>query len=465
VLLALLFVAGPSGCAALTNPVLEGVPVRRLPPELLGPSKNETVTIPLTALEQPHPDVYRLDAGDVLGIYIEGVLGSERPRAGELPAPPPVHFPESIRQNPTFGYPIAVRPDGTLALPLVRPIPVRGLSVAEAQDAITRAYVQAEVLRPGRERVLVDLARARTFRVMVFRQEIGGFSSGPEGVTGIALAGAQTKRGSGHVVDLPAYENDVLHALSETGGLPGLDACNEVVVMRSPSDRDRQAVEAELQKDNHAHLEAALAGVSCPVIKIPLRVKPGTVPPPRLEDVLLHTGDVVFIEARELDRFYTGGLLPAGEYPLPRDRDLDVVQAVAMLRGPLVSGGFGIAGGGEAISNDTSVIAGGPNVFPVVPVPPLAFGSPSPSLLTIIRRTPCGGVVPIRVDLNKAMRDPRERILVKAQDVLILQETPGEAVARYLSQQINFRFVFNLFQSSTGTGTATGTFLNGSASP
>ncbi len=41
-----------------------------------------------------------------------------------------------------------------------------------------------------------------------------------------------SKRGSAHVVDLPAYENDVLHALSISGGLPGYDAFNEVWVLR-----------------------------------------------------------------------------------------------------------------------------------------------------------------------------------------------------------------------------------------
>src|SRR5205085_1445265 len=64
-----------SGCAALTNPLAEGVPVRRLPPELVPPPRNGQETIPLTLLRQPRPDVYRLAPGDVLGVYIEGILG------------------------------------------------------------------------------------------------------------------------------------------------------------------------------------------------------------------------------------------------------------------------------------------------------------------------------------------------------------------------------------------------------
>src|SRR5690349_365979 len=122
VVLAVLLAAVVGGCQAFTNPVADGVPVHRLPPEVRGHSRDDTVTIPLTVLEQPRPDVYRLDAGDILGVYIEGVLGADRPRPGEAPAPPPIHFPESVWLNPSFGYPIQVREDGTVSLPLVPPI-------------------------------------------------------------------------------------------------------------------------------------------------------------------------------------------------------------------------------------------------------------------------------------------------------------------------------------------------------
>jgi hypothetical protein len=41
-----------SGCAALSNPVADGVPVNRLPPEVFGKRKNDERTIPLTLLRQ-----------------------------------------------------------------------------------------------------------------------------------------------------------------------------------------------------------------------------------------------------------------------------------------------------------------------------------------------------------------------------------------------------------------------------
>src|SRR5260370_40042061 len=57
------------GCAALTNPVADGVPVRHLPEELLDPTKADEETIPLTTLGQPRPPAYRLEPGDVSGVY------------------------------------------------------------------------------------------------------------------------------------------------------------------------------------------------------------------------------------------------------------------------------------------------------------------------------------------------------------------------------------------------------------
>ncbi len=45
--------------------------------------------------------------------------------------------------------------------------------------------------------------------------------------------------------------------------------------------------------------------------------------------MVLKEGDVVYIESREAESFYTGGLLPGGESRFPRDNDLDVLGAMA----------------------------------------------------------------------------------------------------------------------------------------
>src|SRR5262249_60035794 len=80
------------------------------------------------------------------------------------------------------------------------------------------------------------------------------------------------RRGTGAVVDLPAYENDVLNALTRTGGLPGLDAMNEVVIQRG-SFRDRADAACAIQalRDN----QPVPRGAGIEVIPIPVRLRPG----------------------------------------------------------------------------------------------------------------------------------------------------------------------------------------------
>src|SRR5206468_2903241 len=67
-----------SGCAALSNPTADGIPVRRLSPELLGKARVDQKTIPLSLLRQERPDIYRLGPGDILGVYIPTILGDPK---------------------------------------------------------------------------------------------------------------------------------------------------------------------------------------------------------------------------------------------------------------------------------------------------------------------------------------------------------------------------------------------------
>jgi hypothetical protein len=265
--------------------------------------------------------------------------------------------------------------------------------------------------------------------VLVLRQEASSFMTSPE-----ARPMPSSKFGMGYEVDLPAGENDVLHALARTGGLPGLDAYNEVIIQRGcfrlPTERAAVMQGLGRVRGDASPLAALASGGE--VIRIPLRAPCGQGPMIRPEDVVLHSGDVVFLEARDCEVIYTGGLLPPGMHILPRDRDLDALEVVSFIRGPLFNGAFG-----------------GSNLSGALIQP--GIGNPSPSQLTVVRRTPNGGQVAIRVDLRRATRQPSERLILKAGDVLILQETPGEAMARYFSQTF---FNFNLlWRAVNGTNT------------
>jgi hypothetical protein len=408
-----------SGCAALTNPVANGVPARLLPDELLAESREGFEPIPLTLLRQPPPENYILAEGDTLGIYIGGVLGSEE-------TPPPVNIPDTTDLPPSVGYPFPIRENGTISLPYIDPVKVAGMTIEQAQDAVTRAYLDKQILRPEEVRILVTLMRPRYVKVLVLRDDSQQrqLSLQTESLLGLGTSTTQIgggRQSTGMVIELPAYQNDVLNALTRSGGLPGLESTQEVIVQRGYWDGRSDPTTGNYGQPSQADL-GANADARRRIIRIPMRTRIGeqlSIPP---DDIILRNGDIVMVRARDPEFYYTGGLLPSEEIPLPNDYNLTVVEAVLKGRGPLLNGGL------SASNLSGAVIQAG-------------VGNPSPSLLAVLRQTPNGGQVTIRVDLNEAVRDPRENLIVQAGDILILQETPDEAITRYFTQV----FQINLF--------------------
>jgi hypothetical protein len=517
-----------AGCGALRP--LRGIPSNYYPAQLEGTPRTGRQTIDLSLLRQTPPDHYLLDSGDVLGVIAEGVLG----RPEDVP---PVYYPTEKDVPPSLGYPIPVREDGTISLPYAPPLPVRGLTVAQAENLIRDTYtVRKQILRPGEDRILVSLQRPRTYSVLVIRQEAQGQELGGQGAQPGTLLPGVLKRGTGKQVQLVAYKNDVLHALAETGGLPGLDAENTIYVIRRSrpahrhhgpegampyhashttqegveqvsytdewSDlmpaggnvRQAQAEEGEYvpapteapvgvpggfvppraapahpggyvngggppggHAPSHGHAPydapqygpqsygapsypqqlapapapdampqglpqeyAATFGRNAEIIRIPIRLHPGETPDFSEHDVVLADGDIVFIETRETEVFYTGGLLGGGQYMLPRDYDIDIIEAISIAsgRGSNGGGGGGFAnpiGGVSSLNQDISVGA---------------------SDVVILRKTPDGNLIPIRVDLKRADRDPKHRVRILPGDYIVLQYKPHEAVAAFIERNL-----------------------------
>jgi len=400
---------GP-GCAAISNPVADGIPVSRLPDELRGTSREGLRPIPLTMLRQKPIEVHLVGPGDVLGIVIENVLGGRDQS-------PPVRIDGTA--TPAIGYPILVQDDGTIALPYVDLIKVEGMTLNEVQERLRKAYtVDRQILVPGKERIIVTLLQARRFHILVLRQDGGtaGVPVGPSFNSANVVVGASVK-GTGFPLDMSIGENDVLNALTRTGGLPGTDAKNEVTIYKKNA-------------KNPDGTDLA--------IRIPLRLKPGTPPPFKPKDVVLESGDIVYLEARDSEVFYTAGILGAGQFPLPRDIDLDIVEAVTFVRGPLLNGGFGQAQFGGAAINP-------------------GIGTESPSLITVLRTTSTGRQLTIKIDLNEAMKDPRERLIVQSGDIIVMQEMPSESIWRYFSQRYAFGITSQLIQGVDFQGVLSGT--------
>ena len=386
-------------------------------------SRTDKEPINFLRLRQEPPEAYRLDERDVLGVYIEGVLGSKD-------EPPPVHYPEAGEDlPPAIGYPVPVREDGSVSLPLVDAVDVRGLTLAQAEKKIRNAYIRKRILKPDRERIIVTLMRPRTYHVLVVREDettdTGLFPGGsnPRNFA-LAMAFGQTRRGMSYPIELRAYENDVLHALSETGGLPGNDAKNEVIILRGAfsSSSEREAFMNGMQDPDYTERLIARPNV----IKIPLRVGPND---PIIdlseEDVILHSGDIVFVRSRESEVFYTGGLLPSGQWPLPRDYDIDILQAMAIAGGSV---------GGNAGSVDNGLFSGG------------GVGTVFPPTRAIVLRELCGEQVPIEVNLKRAMLDPSERIRIEPGDFIMLEYRPTELFGNILVSTFRVNAFVNAFR-------------------
>jgi len=74
--------------------------------------KPQEIAIPAISIAPPKAaDEYRVDAGDVLGLFIEGVLGD----ANQIP--PIINIYQTVgNQPPVIGFPVLVQDDGTISL-------------------------------------------------------------------------------------------------------------------------------------------------------------------------------------------------------------------------------------------------------------------------------------------------------------------------------------------------------------
>jgi RNA polymerase sigma factor (sigma-70 family) len=249
-------------------------------------------TVPMALLRQKPPSVYLLDAGDLLGVFVEGVMGEKGMNPPIVNIAPPL---TGSPPPPAVGFPIPVQEDGTVILPLLKPIPVKGMSTTELQALIARTYLDQRLIGEG-QRVLVSLARPRTYRVTVVRPSDGANQN--------AVA----------TVELSAYENDILTALARTGvPSPGPDGA--VIIQRDAP--DAVAAPAPGPPPGPAPPQGSAptpppapntnrppAVTSNPLdvhqIRIPMRVRQDQPLPFKLDDVILKTGDVILIESERV---------------------------------------------------------------------------------------------------------------------------------------------------------------------
>jgi protein involved in polysaccharide export with SLBB domain len=399
--LCFLFLLGPlltlsTGCSSLLFKI-KGIPASEIPDNLRPVTRNDRIPIDYRLLGQVPPDVYRIDAGDVLGIAVEGIFPFSPPTAP--PVALPVNFPgQGNPMPPSTGFPVVVQQDGTIQLPGIDPFSVRQMSVEEIRQAIADAYRKARVIRDEKVFPIVSLIKTRTYNVSVIRQDLG--------------MGSQS-------VQLDAYRNDVLHALLKTGGLPGEKAKDQVTILRyssltSPAIPTPEALPPQassISGNTYFWDTAYTIPLTLPIGSATAPISSATLPIGSTMNYpwggsLLNEGDILYIENRETEVFYTAGMIPAAQHLLPRDYDIDIFEAMSIA-------GYSFGSGSQA----------GGNIVGITGV--------SPTRLYIFRKGPDGREVVIQVDLEKAVCDPRERLIIMAGDKLLLRYSPKEEIANF----------------------------------
>jgi hypothetical protein len=263
--------------------------------------------------------------------------------------------------------------------------------------------------------------KERTYNVIVIRQDLSGVGGGGGGGMQGGFTRGTDYSASGKMLKLKAYQNDVLNALIESGGLPGVNAKSEVKILRASKADQRRRDEFVQQFYQQYYCNPDPCGCPPPlpddpsVLKIPLRLPPGVVPQFGIQDMILEDGDIVYIESREADVYYTGGMLRGGEFRIPRDYDMDVLTAMSLAGGSIGGSQGGMGGGGMGGFGGLGGM----------------LGQVPPGMLYVLRKTPCNGQITIAVDLARANVDPRERILVQPGDILILRYKPGEEILNF----------------------------------
>ncbi|MFK7769673.1 MAG: polysaccharide biosynthesis/export family protein [Mariniblastus sp.] len=376
------------------------------------PAQHSNSTQDITYLKHPGTPAYFLDSGDLLGIFIEGVLG-------KLDSNPPIHLPEPGSDlPPSMGFPIVVQQNGTITLPIVKPLSVRGMTLEQTEQTIIRAYrgtnSKGEKILRDSSRIIVTLQRERTVRVTVIRQdEPASFNNRNFNRTTVNQRSDRSGRGT--VLQMPAYKNDLLHAMIQTGGIPGVNAKPNVQIFRGEtrtkstldnrtSSNDpfpRTNLGHSFQRSNRARAESQI-----PIRGFQKRTNEST----NRTQPILGNGDIILVESKPTEVFYTSGLLRSNQYPFPRDKSIDVLQAIA------------IAGG--SLAPQTSRLG-----YPRFPA----------SDLLIVRNRAGLPPINIKVDLNEALNDPRQRIRIAPGDNLILNFKPGEQAANVGIEVLSFQ--------------------------
>ncbi len=240
---------------------------------------------------QAGPASYLLDQGDILGIYIEGVLPYENAKTPE--PPPTANYPDanSGKLDPSISLPFVVQKNGTLSLPSIGPIKVAGATLEQTTELIKKAYLDAKIVtNRDRLRPIVTMLKERsTGPRKVLSLEIGragdefqlvnyvpsGERNLPKGpIEGLSVRGHKERLADGTLL--------MTQIISNPGSLISAHLANEEIRQRDFSRKEGgNAILAELQDKERQYVQGKITEVS-------------------------HGGDVVYINLGKADGLQPG---------------------------------------------------------------------------------------------------------------------------------------------------------------
>jgi polysaccharide export outer membrane protein len=305
-----------------------------LPPEYRVAARPTKRTINLAGIAAPGAAESRIAAGDLL----EATISSGR---------------DGETVEPVLAR---VSDDGQADVPLVGPVQVGGLEPFEASQAVAHAAIERGIYR--RPHVTLEIKSKAVNRVTVM--------------------GAVTTPG---VHELPRSSCDLVKALAMAGGLTE-DAGTVVEIIRQPS------APADAASVALASYQSSLAW--SPPAPQTTRVDMASLAG-GASDYRLGDRDMVMVLPRDKEMLYITGLVKSpGQFELPRDQEVRLLDAIAM------SGGV---------------------------------KSPVADRVLIIRRVPGRQEpVPIQASMRVAKINGSENLVLAANDVVSVEQTPATAV-------------------------------------
>jgi polysaccharide export outer membrane protein len=317
-----------------------------LPPQFEAPVVHSSQQLDFARLAKASIRSDLIHPGDILKVSISTGLEEVQPVSWEL----------------------RVADDGTVTLPLVGPLQVAGMTTALADQAVRDASIQRGIyLHP---QVAVHLLQRKTNRVTVMGAVV------EPGVHGVPSAGS-----------------DVIAALAAAGGLT--EEADTVVEVRNPGNQFSPTTRQVSYVDGAPPPQLGIRTATIDLAYAQTR--------PEMTDLGLEDGSVVVVRKKPTRTVYVMGLVKnGGQHEIPPDRDLRVLDALALAGGRTLE-----------IADKVRIVRNDPR-----------YADP----------------IVIRASVREAKRNKAANVRLAPGDLITVEETPGTFAIETVRSFVRFGF-------------------------